>query len=302
VVGLEEMVAPNASQVAAISRLFSSAVFREFARNGRSSLFARLFLQTGVAQACQQEATVADGFEAAYCVLKAEGMRNEYIYRTALTKKILLGRHSLNTACMLPEFRAGSCKADLVILNGTATAYEIKSERDSLSRVLNQVSNYKKVFAKVNVIASESHLDSILASTPSDVGVLCLSRRYQISTVREAEECPDRICPVTVLESLRSIEASSILKLLDVAVPDVPNTRRHLVMRKAFENLDPASLHFAMVEVLKRTRDLAPLGQMIRQLPPSLHASALSIRVTQQERDRLVHAVSMPLDEQLAWG
>ncbi|MEI9986083.1 MAG: sce7726 family protein [Aliidongia sp.] len=55
----------------------------------------------------------------------------------SVTQKILMGKHSLRTASMLNEFRAGSCKADLVILNGTATVYEIKSERDSLTRLAN---------------------------------------------------------------------------------------------------------------------------------------------------------------------
>jgi len=86
---------------------------------------------------------------------------------------------------MLTEFRVGECKADLAILNGTSTVYEVKSERDSLSRLERQVAAYAKVFASVYVIAAETHVSAVIASVPKDVGVLCLNGRYQISPVRE---------------------------------------------------------------------------------------------------------------------
>lgn len=123
---------PRVSELSALTRLFSSAVFQEMAKKGRSALFKRLLDQTDVVERCHSDATVGDAFNSAFKVLQTAGLRDEYIYRAAVTKKILMGKHSLRTASMLNEFRAGSCKADLVILNGTATVYEIKSERDSL--------------------------------------------------------------------------------------------------------------------------------------------------------------------------
>jgi uncharacterized protein CbrC (UPF0167 family) len=285
-----------------MTRLFSSSVFREMARRGQSPLFARLLGLTDIGDRCSADATVGQAFDAAFGVLKTAGRRDEYIYRAALTHKVLMGTHSLNTACMLTEFRAGACKADLAILNGTATAYEIKSERDSLSRLANQVANYKQVFAKVYVIASERHVAGVLDTVPNDVGVMMLSSRYQISTVREAEDRPDRICPATVFESLRSSEAAAILRSMGVAVPDVPNTQRHAVMRDLFDAQDPAAVHVAMVKTLKRTRDLARLSDLVNCLPPSLHAAALSIQVRRADHNRIIEAVSTPLDAAMAWA
>jgi hypothetical protein len=296
------MVGLSTSQLSAMSRLFSSAVFHEMAKKGRSATFARLFGQTGVDLACRATATVADGFDTAFSVLKRAGMRDEYIYRAAVTHKILLGKHSLNTACMLTEFRTGVCKADLVILNGTATAFEIKSERDTLSRLGNQIANYKKVFASVNVIVSESHIRSVMQTIPEDVGIMCLSRRHHISTVREAVDQPDRICPVTVFESLRTMEARAILKALGAPIPEVPNTMLHSAMREVFTTLRPLDVHLAMVNTLKRTRDLAPLRDLVEGLPDSLHAAALSIPVRHSEHHRLVEAVSTPLADAVFWA
>jgi hypothetical protein len=285
-----------------MTRIFSSAVFREMASKGRSPLFARLFELSGIADRCLGDTTVGGAFDITFGKLRAVGRRDEYIYRSALTHNILLGKHSLNTACMLTEFRAGSCKADVAILNGTATVYEIKSERDSLSRLANQIENYKKVFAKVYVIASEGHVKGVIDTVPHDVGVMMLGPRYHITTVREAEERADRICPATVFEGLRSAEAVAILKRLKVAVPSVPNTQRHASMRAVFAELDPTAVHDAMVTTLKGTRDLAPLGNLISNLPRSLHAAALSIQVRPADHSRIVEAVSTPLYAAKLWA
>lgn len=292
----------SAAQLSALTRLFSATVFREMAKKGRSGLFRRLIEQTDLIERGDPGATVGDTFDSAFDILKVAGHRDEYIYRAAISHKVLMGTHSLRTASMLNEFRAGSCKADLVILNGTATVYEIKSERDSLTRLANQIENYKRVFAKVNVIASEGHIEGVLATVPDDVGVMCLSKRYRITTVREAVDCPARICPVTVFESLRTPEAVAILKVLGVAVPQVPNTLRHAALRDLFATLDPATLHVEMVRTLKRTRDLAPLGDLVDSLPESLQAAALSVSVRRADHPRLVDAVATPLRAAMTWS
>lgn len=272
------------------------------AKKGRSPLFGRLIDQTDLSEKCGRRATVADAFDRAFSILKVAGHRDEYVYRAALAHKVLMGKHSLKTASMLNEFRAGSCKADIVILNGTATVYEIKSERDSLARLANQVRNYQRVFASVNIIASESHVQGVLGVVPDDVGVMCLTSRYRISTIRDAIDDPERVCPIAIFESLRAAEAESVLKVLGVAVPSVPNTRRHAALRKLFESLEPADVHFQMVQVLKRTRNLSPLGELVNQLPKSLHAAALSIQVRRAEHGRIVEAVRAPLGDAMAWA
>lgn len=295
-------MSPSASELSALTRLFSSAVFQEMAKKGRSPLFKRLLERTRIAARCGRDATVGAAFDSAFSILKVAGLRDEYVYRAALTKNILMGKHSLRTASMLNEFRAGSCKADLVILNGTASVYEIKSERDSLARLVNQVENYKRVFATVNVIVGESHVEGVRQVVPDDVGIMRLSRRNYISVERQAIDRPERICPVTMFESLRSAEAATILKALGVAVPTVPNTQRHGVLRELFAGLDPTALHREMVRTLKRTRNLAPLSELVDQLPASLHAAALSVPVRRLDHGRLVEAVTTPLNAAMSWA
>ncbi|PWW71552.1 hypothetical protein C7212DRAFT_349008, partial [Tuber magnatum] len=196
--------------------------------------------------------------------------------------------------CMLTEFRVGDCKADLAILNGTSTVYEIKSERDSLSRLQRQIEAYKKVFARIFVIAGENHVDDVLAATSQEIGVMKLSRRYQMSTVRSAADSPSRICPMTVFDSVRKSEAKQILARLNIAIPQAPNTMLHTALRERFEGLPSGPVHDAMVNVLKNSRSLTPLTELVERLPASLHAAALSVSMRRSDHDRLIAAMYHP--------
>jgi hypothetical protein len=289
-------------KLAAISRLFSSSVIHEMARNGRSPLFARLVNESRLSLSPSAPERVSNFFELAFSLLKREGYRHEYIYRTALTHKVLLGKHSLQTASMLTEFRVGECKADLAILNGTATVYEIKSERDSLARLERQVRTYASVFARVYVIAADSHVDAVTKTVPEEVGILCLNRRHRISTIREAADHPERTSPEAIFDSIRTDEARIILEAHGVSLPSVPNTELSRMLRHHFVQLEPSKAHDAMVRVLKRTRNLLPLSDLVAQLPPSLHTAALSVPLRKIDHSRLVSAVNTSLRDAMGWA
>lgn len=297
-----KMVNLATDQLAAISRLFSSSVVREMARNGRSPLFSRLVTQSQMLRSISLSERVCTVFEAAFSLLKREGYRHEYIYKAALTHKILLGKHSLQTASMINEFRVGDCKADVAILNGTATVYEVKSERDSLARLERQIAAYSTVFAKVYVIAAESHIRSVVNSVPDFVGVLCLNSRHQISTLRDAADQPERTSPSAIFDSIRTDDARMILSSFGVCVPCVPNTELYAVLRDEFVKLDPVQAHEGMVRVLKKTRNLLPLSALVDQLPLSLQTAALSVPLRKVDHQHLVDAVNTPLKDAMGWA
>jgi len=289
-------------QLAAISRLFSSSIVREMSRKGRSPLFARLVTQSQLLPSISLSDRVCTLFEAAFLLLKREGYRHEYIYKAALTHKILLGKHSLQTASMINEFRVGGCKADVAILNGTATVYEVKSERDSLTRLERQIAAYATVFAKVYVIAAESHIRAVTSTVPDFVGVLCLNSRHQISTLRDAANQPERTSPGAIFNSIRMEEARMILSSFGVCVPCVPNTELYAVLREEFVKLEPTQAHEGMVRVLKQTRNLLPLSALVDQLPLSLQTAALSVPMRKADHQRLVDAVNTPLKDAMGWA
>ena len=291
----------DTSQAGAVARLFSSAVLREMACRGRSSLFRRLVTETALTEAISPEEPIRNLFEVAFHSIKRKDHRHEYIYKAAITHKILLGTHSLRTAAMLTEFRVGNCRADVVVLNGTSTAYEIKSERDRLDRMQNQVSAYLKVFANVNVIAGENHVADVRATVPREVGILLLTSKNQISIDRKPIETVDRIVPAVMFDSLRMNEARQMLESQGIFPDVVPNTELRGELQKYFIHLDPGVLHSEMVNVLRKSRSLLPLRGLVRNLPPSLSAAVVSTRLRRRDHSRLLEAVNTPLLQAMAW-
>lgn len=291
----------NKNEASALSRLFSAAVLRDFAKQARSPLFARLLFHTRLSASFPPEATVGTTLDDAFELLSKSKFRDDYVYRAAITEKILLGRHNLNTTTLLSEVRAGSCKADVVVLNGTSTAYEIKSERDSLCRLRNQIENYRQVFAAVNVVVSKSHLPEVLRIMPEDVGILTLSERYRFQTTRTPQNRPDRVKPTMILDILRLDEATSILSRLGYEIPDVPNTKIRSELRRIFATLEPTVVHEEAVKTLKTGRSQADLASFISSVPASVRAASLAANPTPSNRFRIKEAVETPLVEALAW-
>jgi len=288
-------------QLSAVSRLFSASVIRELASKGRSPLFARLADESSLLELASPQDLVRNLFDSAFSLLKNKNYRHEYIYKAAITHKILLGTHSLQTAVMLNEFRVGSSKADTVIFNGTSTVYEIKSERDSLSRLKQQLSSYRKVFANVNVITGENHLKTVLATSPSSVGVLLLTDRFQISTIRGAVECPECTNSEAIFDSIQLREAKKILQKMGVEIPELPNTKMHQALRERFATLSPTDAHEGMVQVLKATRSLLPLAEFVNRLPHSIQSAVLSTGLRKQDQSRLLDAMNTPINKALKW-
>ncbi len=292
----------DTSELAAVARLFSPSLLREIAQKGQSPLFSRLVKESGLANVLAPSESVGNLFDAAFSLLSRKKYRHEYVYKAAIAHKILLGVHSLETASMLTEFRVDGCKADIAILNGTSTVYEVKSERDKLDRLQNQVAAYRKAFAKVNVITGENHHKEVLDSVPEDVGVMLLTDRYQISTIREAVDAPERVMPLVIFDALQLRESRQLLELLGMKAPKVPNTQMYREMRKLFEGLDATQVHSAMVEVLKKTRSLQQIRSLVESLPFSLQAVILSAPPRKRDHAKLLDVMSLPIQEALSWA
>lgn len=286
----------------AICRLFSSSVIQDLARKGRSALFTRLANESRLIDLLPASEPVFGLFDIAFSLLNQSGYRAEYVYKAALIRKILLGRHSLRTASMLREFRVGECKADLAILNGTSSVYEVKSERDSLSRLERQLNAYSSVFARVYVIAAEPHLEAIDATVPRGVGILHLNDRNQISTLRVAVDRSDVTSPSAIFDSIRTNEARLVLEMYGLPIPAVPNTRLSAALREQFVKLSPRKAHDGMVQILRRTRNQLPLSEFISQLPNSLQAAALFVPLRKADHGRLVRAMNTTLKVAADWA
>jgi hypothetical protein len=290
------------SELAILTRMFSASVVRELGKSGKSGLLARLFSRSRTLSRVPGDESVGQALDSAFRELRTLGNRDEYVYRSAITEKILLGRHSLRTAAVLSETRVGASKVDMVVLNGTSTAYEIKSERDSLSRLSGQLDSYRRVFATVNVVTSPSHAGDVLRLAPTDVGVLVLSSRFTLQTERLAITQPSRIRPESVLDMVRASEAVMILRALGMEVPSVPNTQLRGVLHPIYASLDPTRVHERMVTTLKKTRSQSASDTLVKELPGSLRAAMLALKMDEKSQHRVRDAVNVPLRVAFTWS
>lgn len=275
-----------------LARFFSAGVLKELARTGHSKVAANLIRHHHVLGDCDDNLSVGEFYDSIFDKL-VQGYRHEYVYKNAIAEKILLGRYSLNSAFMLTEFRVDNCKADAVVLNGTSHVYEIKSEMDSYERIDRQLEAYRKVFDCITVVTTEKLYDTICERVPSEIGVMVLAEnKYSFKTKncrREAKTNKSNVVPSIIFESLQRREYTKIIKdVLGKTFDGVPNTKIHKEAKAYFSKIPPEIAHQKMVEVLTNRRQVKNLSEFIFEVPHSLKAASISLRLTKDERNRFI--------------
>lgn len=108
---------------------------------------------------CFQNYTYAEFFNCLYQIIKRD-YRCEYIYLNEMFINEILRNHDIQHS-IITELYVNSSQADLVVVNGTTTIYEIKTELDSLSRLSKQLNDYIQVFDKVYVVTYRQMLEKL---------------------------------------------------------------------------------------------------------------------------------------------
>jgi hypothetical protein len=273
------------------ARFFSSSVLKELAHTGHSTTASRLLRQYHLFEQFHAEMAVKDFYNEIFEQL-VKNYRHEYIYKNAIAEKILLGKHNLNTAFMLTEFRADDCFADAIVLNGTSHVYEIKSEMDSFDRLDRQISAYRKLFDFITVITSERLYSVIETRLSKGIGIMVLADRgyaFRRNPRREPVSNRNNVNPIAILNSLQQKEYLKIINnVFGKSLKTIPNTMIYSEAKKLFERLPPEIAHDAMVDVLTKRRDTRRISDFIADVPKSLKAASLSMQLTNAERMKFI--------------
>ena len=126
--------------------------------------------------------TIGKVFECAFGYLRQTEFRHEYAYKRHSHTKCSWERTPLNTASMMTEFRVGLRRP--MSSFSTAPGPSTRSSPSETASANERIDEYRKVFASVNVIVGKNHWFLFLMQC-SDVGVLRLSGRYQISEIEQ---------------------------------------------------------------------------------------------------------------------
>ena len=202
--------------------------------------------------------------------------RNEYIYKNVITNKILLGI-ILKTSNMLTEFRVGNNKADVVILNGTSTVYEIKSEFDTFNRLQNQLNAYLETFDYINVITSHSQAKRLVSILPEKIGILVLTDKNKISIIREALSNKENFNPARLFDSFRKPEYTAIINEYYGVIPDVPNTMIFDECKRPYCKIPSTIAHDLSFKILKKRTNAEVIKLFSLKHHPRLSAYAMTI-------------------------
>lgn len=277
----------NRKYFPALSRIFTPVVMDSLVQKGYSPYLSEVCENSGLLKNIDPATTLGQFFDWVYNLLFKQ-YRSEYLYKNVITNKILLGKYSLNTSKILTEFRVGRNKADVVLLNGTTTVYEIKSQFDSFARLENQIQSYFEIFDYINVITSPSHekkLDSIL---PDKAGILVLTDRNTISTIREPKSNKANINPAILFDSLRKAEYIRIIHEYYGTLPDVPNTQVYRECKNLFCKIPPVIAHALTIKILKGRNNSKILKEFINKAPSSISAYAMSISSQEKKMQKLM--------------
>lgn len=98
--------------------------------------------------------------------------------RTEL-KRTLVSEYSNDPDTIIIEelgLRHGYCRVDLAVVNGSLHGYEIKSDRDTLRRLVRQIDTYNRVLDFVTLVTGERHAQKCAEIAPCWWGLLVATR------------------------------------------------------------------------------------------------------------------------------
>ena len=122
---------------------------------------------------------------------------NDSQVRYAFHTSILEEAHLCNQTIILNELglKNGESRADIAVLNGKMIGYEIKTEKDNLTRLTSQVKTYNQVFDKAFIIVAENHIQKAKRIIPNWWGIYLIevaNESYKFYNTRKAKINPSQ--------------------------------------------------------------------------------------------------------------
>jgi hypothetical protein len=263
---------PDRAQGALLASVFSPVTMRELGRQRLGRNAERLTILGDLVRSLP-DATLAAAFDVARSLL-ARGYRSEYVFKNDIVSRAVFGRHTPKTASALIEQPMGLSIADVVVLNGTTTVYEVKTDLDDFSRLPGQLHDYCSRAEYVYVVTSPERAAEAAAHAPVHVGILALQRRGSLSPIRAAESNILRLQSDQLSDLLRSSELEAALKLTHGYVPNPHQGERWAEMKSLYANLEPGVAHRRALEQLRLRAQVTERLVSAPSFPTSLRALA----------------------------
>lgn len=266
------------------SRLFSPPIFKNIVTEKESAFFdAKIESQL---KNFSKQTSNLDLIKSFYRILE-KNYRCEYIYKNTLFNAILK-ENGLKSTLTLNEFKIGKSIADLVLLNGSAQIYEIKTELDSLDKLEKQIEDYLKFANKIHIVADDAHLAQLqTAYKDSTIGIVLLNNKNRLETIKEAESDTRFFDFDTLFKVLRKQEYLDLTMCNFSYIPDVPNTRIYRCCYELLSKVDIEKFQKQVIAKLKERSIQNPKKLMSRKTPKELKYICNSLDLNEKEYEVL---------------
>jgi hypothetical protein len=131
----------------------------------------------------------------------------------------------------------GLVRVDVAVINGSIHGYEIKSDRDTLNRLPNQVLHYSRVCDFVSLVTHKNHLSHAKSLIPKWWGILLATQQngsVNLRQVRKGFRNPS-VCPSALVQLLWKDETIGFLQELNTTKGLLSKPRALLWERLAAE-------------------------------------------------------------------
>jgi len=183
---------------------------------------------------------------------------NDLIIRSAL-KEVLKKRYAKDRKVRIIEelgIQHGAARVDIAVVDGILHGYEIKSDRDTLERLPEQMNEFNDVFDKLTLVVGKRHLYNAINIIPEWWGIMVakIDSNHEIffQTIRKAENNQNQV-GVSIARLLWRKEALQILEEQNKA-KGVRSKPRELIYQRLANTLDIDALKEKVKNVLLVSR------------------------------------------------
>lgn len=129
----------------------------------------------------------------------------------------------------------GNAIIDIAVIDELMHGYEIKSAKDTLVRLPNQINYYNQVFDKLTLVVDSSHIDKALEIIPDFWGVIeCIEREGNLELIEiRKSKLNEHINPYMLSQLLWKQESLNILKEKELHKGVLSKTRKYIWARMA---------------------------------------------------------------------
>ncbi len=263
-----------------VSALFSSSQVLKLNDKKQIKHISKVFDATTIKK--NRKHTIADSYNCFYNILLSQ-YRCEYVYKNEIARQLLLKKHSFNDAKLFTEVEVASSKADVLIINGTSTVYEIKTELDTFDRLQNQLNSYNLVFDKVYVVTHPTKISTLKTLIDKKVGIIVLDDEGNLLTIRQAVSNKKNLSTEHIFGILNKEEYLNIIKKHFGYIPIAQPVYIYEVCKNLFSTLDSKVAHDYMVKELKKRKSSSYLNNFLDSLPDSLKLVAVNTKLTSKD-------------------